>query len=349
MNPGHTGTPGPDDFDDLIDHLRTSTDDPQPTTAFRSQLRETLMTTTTLTGPNMGTIRSRPRAEWHWPVRGMRYLAYATTLALILTIATAGYLGSRHGTPTPTQESGALLAPSTPAVTPEASPGVPAEGCLNASPVLDRCSMSQIEGRALLPLNQYSPEQLSASEVQMQGWEVDPGIQVPFVADGLQTQGAAVDIVVGGAYQGQFDAKVTVVRVGGANEYPEPNTPIELARGDSVSYPIGTKVSMMNPLTSIVLKVKTVVIFAGADPGQQGATGEYRFRVDSNGSLPKPMADFENEVSFRLTYSYQQLSPEYLQSQGTKYSWWVLGPNASRLVGGSPGSGFILWVEQGRG
>jgi len=355
---GKIGRGIPDDFDDLVDAMREAGSEPEPGLAFRNGLKGRLMNTAAATHTYGIASTGAHRLPWKrngprpvgWPPvvgAGIRFVPLAAAVALLLAIVAIGIVTQRSGSPEPTDEAAGIWAPS-PAGTPEGTPfpfQMPIQ-CTTSTNMLDNCGNWRVEGNGLLPLDQYADARTAVSNVQMQGWEVDPGKTVPFVTDNSAVSGFALDFVVGGAYQGVFSTQVTISRSGGIYEYPAAGTMIELARGDTVSYAIGAKEQMTNPLNAIVLKVKTVVVFADVGPGQQGATGSFRYRIDGEGTLPKPLTEFTGSAAFQLSYSNLALDPKYLQAQGGAHSWWVLGPVASRLVGGNPGSGFILWVSQ---
>jgi len=105
-----------------------------------------------------------------------------------------------------------------------------------------------------------------------------------------------VDFVVSGAYTATFDVPVIVSqRVGGSGnrpiEYVDPGTPVELGRGESVSYQLGGLAELRNPLGRRVTHFKRAVVYAGdvAATHAAGVPG-VTMRANGDGVLRRPLA-----------------------------------------------------------
>lgn len=345
-----------DDFDAFIAALRRTDPDAVPSTSYRSNLREQLMeNTSTFQASQLesGLGRARWPRSLAMPGVGRRALAFGATAALLVAVVVTALLINGNGGPSSNKEAGGFLFPTVDA-TPDGTPFVLPEGCIPGSPFGVGCNVTDTVGGAFISTTGFvdvdveplTTRQSAASSVEMQGWEVDPNNQVQFGP--VDSNGAAIDFVVGGAYQAVFSSTAVVNRANGNHEYVEPGATVELGGRDSVEYPIGSKVSMANPLGALVLKVKTVVVYDGASPVSQDATGEFRMTVDGTGVLPMPLSDFDGSAGFVLTYTWMQVDPETLSAQNTNSYWYVLGPVASRDETG-PNTGFVLWAYQPRG
>jgi hypothetical protein len=187
----------------------------------------------------------------------------------------------------------------------------------------------------------------------MQGWEIDSAERVAFSTDPANlVTGVGVDVVVSGAYRATFDGPVVVTRpVAGGDStyfYPDAGAAVELSRGDSVSYQLGTKTEVVNPLEVTTLQFKSILFYEG-DPTPENLVldGNYRARLDGGESaeLSVPISEFD---TVQLTYIH--LLPGHpFPPEGTNWATPVLGPIASTLVGGGPDEGFVVWVGNGLG
>jgi hypothetical protein len=352
-----------DELTDAIQSLHAAAPDHRPTSTFRDDLREQLMhATAPIAIPGR---RQPPRLREHAAVRrsrvpsilggrAVRWTAIAATIALLLTTLAAGYLGGLIPAGNESEPTRNVAAPYLVNGTPVA--GTPASGTPVAN-VCDTvgqylpCGPNPEVGPGMFDPSRLPAEALAVTKAQLQGWEVEGSGKVAFSAPHYPVSGVAVDVVVMGAYRATFSAPVTVYRVypggGGTFQFPEAVAQIELIRGDSVSYQIGTKTEMENPFHSWTLKFKTALFYDGdPSPGNIGAAGNVQVRVDGDGTLPKPLAELgAPEISVEI--SYATLPDVGAPISGTTFLTPVIGPVASTQALGGTNEGFVVWVSTG--
>ena len=338
--------------------LHAGAPDHRPTSTFRDDLRETLMETAVPI--EMPALRQPPRlreqaSESRLRIpsimggRAVRWTAIAATVALLLTTLTAGYLSGLYPPdrgPEPTRN---VAAPNT---------GTPTAGTLVAHDCVDvpryfQCGATSSVGVGMVVPGKVQADALDVTKAQLQGWEVDGAETVSFSAPKSALTGMAVDVVVVGAYQATFSVPVAVARAyPGGNyswEYPDAGTVIELSRGDSVTYQIGTKTEVRNAFEAETLKFKTILFYEG-DPSPENTAGGggFRARIDGDGTLPKPLGELGSpEVHVQL--SYVTLAEGEAPPTGTRFITPVFGPVASTQALGGPNEGFVVWVSTNAG
>jgi hypothetical protein len=335
-------------------HAGAPTDLPDPT--FKAQLKEQLMESAmpitvafprrprnTPPGRVLPSVVGRIRPGAAGGLVG-RWVAIAATIALL--VATA--LGARFGGILPSDnepKSTRIAAPF--AATPESGTPAP-DFCAGVSVYLPCGNAADEVGFGSISLERYDADDLTVSKSQMQGWELDGSQSITFSDPITPVSGVAIDVVVFGAYRATFSEPVVVTRLypggGGPIEYPDANTLIELGSGDSVTYQIGVKNEVANPFSTKTLKFKTVLFYEG-DPSPENlmAGGNYRTRVDGDGTLPKALNEYSTpEVAIMITYA--SIIPGHPFPGDGTYADVVLGPVASTLIGGSPDEGFVVWI-----
>ena len=352
-----------DELTDAVQSLHAGTPNHRATSTFRDELREQLMQTALpikMPGarqlPRLREQAAEPRSRVPSILggRAVRWTAIAATIALLLTTLAAGYRGGLIPAGNGSEPTRNVAAPYLVNGTPVA--GTPASGTpvANVCDTVGRylpCGPNPAVGSGMFDPSRLPAEALDVTKAQLQGWEVEGSGTITFSAPHNPVKGVAVDVVVMGAYRATFSAPVAVARTypGGGNawQYPEAGAQIELSRGDSVSYQIGTKTELENPFNGLTLKFKTALFYDG-DPsaGNFGAAGNVQVRVDGDGTLPKPLAELgAPEVSVEI--SYATLPEVGAPISGTRFLTPVIGPVASTQVLGGPNEGFVVWVSTG--
>jgi len=352
-----------DDLTAAARSLHAGAPEHRPTSTFRDELRETLMQTAVpIEMPGLRqplhlreqAAESRLRTQPRLGKRAVRWTAIAASIALLLTTLAAGYLGGLYPQGSGSEPTRNVAAPYLVNGTPVA--GTPASGTPVAN-VCDTvgqylpCGPNPEVGPGMFDPNKVPAEALNVTKAQLQGWEVEGSGTVAFSAPHNPVTGVAVDVVVMGAYRATFSAPVAVYRAypggGGAWQYPEAGAQIELSRGDSVSYQIGTKTELENPFNGWTLKFKTALFYDGdPSPGNFGAAGNVQVHIDGDGTLPKPLAELgAPEISVEI--SYATLPEVGTPIRGTSFLTPVIGPVASTQVLGGPNEGFVVWVSTG--
>lgn len=356
----------------IVGQLSAEATQIRPPLTFRNHLRETLMHTPPMTAalpaptfqplPKLGrpvevdsdagrlvtTIPSRIQRT------GMRWAAIAATIALLLATAAGGFLASRDpGDGGPTRVVGYAASPEASPVTGEwidPCPGRP------YSP----CGSPDVMARAIVDGEIFSPDVLDASLVTMQGWEVAAGETVTWLADPNPLTGIATDMVLEGAYAATFSEPVMVNRpdaFGSSITYPEAGETVELSRGDTVSFELGTRVELSNPLATLPLRFKSVVVHAQPeeDTGEPGtgqpveglpSGGDVRINTDGTGTLPQPLGDYPNRV-LSLALMYIQVQPGFPLPEPTDHGQIVVGPVDP--IQPEIEEGYIVWAFESAG
>ncbi|HET7055720.1 MAG TPA: hypothetical protein VFI12_04605 [Thermomicrobiales bacterium] len=350
-----------DELTDAVQSLHAAAPTYRPTSTFRDELREQLMHTAMPI--EMPGVRQQPRlreqtAEPRLRVptvlggHAVRWTAIAATIALLLTTLAAGYLGGLLPAGNGSGPTRNVAAPYLVNGTPVAGTPVSGTPVANVCDTVGRylpCGPNPEIGPGMFDPSRLPAEALDVTKAQLQGWEVEGSGTVTFSAPHNPVTGVAVDVVVMGAYRAKFSAPVTVYRAypgsGGVWLYPEAGAQIELSRGDSVSYQIGTKTELENPFNAWTLKFKTALFYDGdPSPGNFGAAGNVQVRIDGDGTLPKPLAELgAPEISVEI--SYATLPEVGAPISGTTFLTPVIGPVASTQVLGGPNEGFVVWVS----
>jgi hypothetical protein len=341
--------------------LHASAPDHRPQSEFRNNLREQLMDTAVpITKPGFARVGQardsfigmRParaaRSRIPQVVRGgaVRWVAIAATIALLLTTAFGAWRGGII--PSNQKPNGTNVAAPFLGATPESSGTPAADPCGNV-PRYIPCGGNSEVGVGMFDPKSVPGEALAVTKAQLQGWELDGSETVQFSTPVEPVLGVAVDVVIMGAYRATFSAPVSVFRAypggGGTWQYPDSGTAIELSRGDSVSYQIGTKTEVENPFTATTLKFKTILFYDGnSSPENLMADGNFRIRVDGNGTLTEPLAELgAPEISVRLGYISPMPGMEL--PSATRFYTPVIGPVASTQALGGSNEGFVVWVS----
>lgn len=285
---------------------------------------------------------------------GMRWVATAATVALLLTTAAGGYL-SGIGRPGDGGTGTNVAAPLT--ASPEAGGAPELLGCgpdgAFDSYVPCALQLPNIVARSGI-LGDFPAEDLAVTKVQMQRWQIGGGQAVAFKEPMTQLDGIGLDVVINGAYTARFSGPVTVTddqsRIRGLYTYVPINTFIELVTGDVVTYELGTKLEIRNPLAETLLQFKTIQFYDGSPTPENvvASGGDFRAVVDGNGSLPQPINAY-GEGGMQIVLSYSQIIPGYpFPPEWLQQEVIILGPVDP--VGGPTGTeGFILWVFEVKG
>jgi hypothetical protein len=347
-----------DELTDAVQSLHAGAPNHQPTSAFKEELRENLMHATVPI--EMAGLRQPPRlreqaADPRSRVpsilggRAVRWTAIAATVALLLTTLAAGYLGGLYPSVNKPEPTGlAALYTGTPAAgTPAADP------CIAALPYVPCGYVAGMIGSAMIMPANLPNDALQVSRVQLQGWEVPGTATVTFTDSHNPVTGVAVDIVVGGAYLAEFSAPVVIARPSPEGtifyQYPEADSAVELSRGDSVTYEIGTRREVKNRFGATTLQFKTVLFYEGdASPDNALGGGQHQSEVEGDGPLPKALSDYsDGEIGVWLTYAHvpkgDSLSPQVLNMSA------VLGPVGNIEAQDNPNDGFVVWLSASRG
>jgi len=348
----------------------------RPTLTFRNHLRETLMHSGTLPmnaaspAPTFHPLPQLGRpVEIGQPIRsiiaprpgparstGMRWAAIAVTIALLLATAAGGFLATRGlGSGEPTRISGfAAASPETEPATPAIEPAVQSDDpCARFGPYHPCGGYGPIVASGLIAGSLY-PDTVTdgVTEMEMSAWSINPGQRAVFPVWTNPPAGMGMDIVIDGAYAATFSGAVVVARMGhgGTNiDYPVAGDLVELTVGDSVSYALGTRGDVSNPLATRTLEFKSLEFFSwaitpGATPdpaSSQAIQGSYSMVLDGAVSLPQSLDAYPNrELTIYLTFgsAVSSLSPAPDEADG-----FLLGPVTSQSNTEGSG-GFIVWA-----
>jgi hypothetical protein len=283
-------------------------------------------------------------------VRGgaVRWVAIAATIALLLTTAFGAWRGGiipSNQKPNTTN----VAAPYT--GTPEASETP--EGIVD--PCSDRFASTPYGtrpwiGAGLITGASIPEEDLSVTNIQMQGWELEGGDQVTFSDIGRALRGVGVDVVINGAYVATFSTQVTVSRPvlggGGRFDYVDANVVVELSRGDVVTYQLGTRIEVQNQFQSQALEFQSILFYAGDPPVEnRAATSRFESHVDGDSTLAEPLNHYASpDITVLITFLRQGCAVP----QDTDTLHRVLGPVPTTIyTGEAPGLGFIVWLSAG--
>jgi len=291
---------------------------------------------------------------------GGRWLSLAATIALLLATAAAGYLagvgvpGNDGRAPSMTGFQDATpTTDSTPAVTGSSFECAFGDGESYSSPYLP-CVELQEALASTEVRGTFSAKARAASSVQMQTWTVYGGASVSFRAPTSPVAGVAVDFVLDGAYVATFDAVVTVTPAYVPQVMIPVYTPlaagepVELTGDDIVSYEVGTKRTVSNPLAGTPLTLKTVLIYDG-DPSLgnlvEGSEGPPAFAatVDGDGKLPLTVGEY-GPLGPALLLNYVRVLDDYPFSSEVGGLRVVMGPVAGS-ADPTEVDGWVLWAS----
>ena len=345
----------------------------RPTLTFRNSLRETLMHSgpmpmnaaspaptfhplPKLSRPVEIGHPTRPSAALPERIRatGMRWAALAATIALLLATAAGGYLATRGpGEGNPTRVAGFAASP---VASPETAEWVDPCPGRPYSP----CGSPAVIARAIFDGEFFSPRVLDASLVTMQGWEVAAGEVVTWLADPNPLVGVATDMVLEGTYVATFSGPAVVSRpdpMGSGTTYPAAGEVVELGRGDTVSFELGTRVELSNPLSTQPLRFKSVVVHLErqVDTGAPGSGqpiegnpsgGDVHISEDGVGTLPKSLDTYPNR-ELALVLMYIQVQPGFPLPTPTDRDGIIVGPVDP--IQEDIEEGYIVWANEVRG
>jgi hypothetical protein len=246
------------------------------------------------------------------------------TIALLLVTLTIGGVALRQAG----RDGGTPTASLTAQDTPEVPPSDERWTCTRPDP-FERCatSMSSV-GSAELDVRRVDARVVDVRRVQLQDWHVTPGGEVlpdaaPWSFAGAM--GVIVDFVTDGAYSARFDVSVSVQRSpdGAPGAFVREDVPagttVELAKGESIAYPLGAQQSLRNPLTRTTLHFKRALfaddeaVFFRFSSAATPSTGQdierlttgagWQMSVDGDGVLSQPLGSLvPYEISFELAY-----------------------------------------------
>jgi hypothetical protein len=197
-------------------------------------------------------------------------------------------------------------------------------------------------------IQQFPADQLDVSNAQLQSWSLQPGAVMTF--EGNETgeiRGLAVDSPTSGTYAAVYDSPVVVSRGevnGWSYEQISAGTSIEIDAGDSVTYVLGTKRTISNPLSLTVLEFKSALFHNNVLPNIPTAVG-VAIVVDGDGTLLRPLGTNTNGPVVSLMYNFMR--PGYPLPDNLYGFHLVIGPVAGwedPLY-----QGYTLWVGEGRG
>jgi len=225
-----------------------------------------------------GGIRLRPHASRPWQLG--RWLIAAL---IVLSVAGGTWWSQQGGSGDPTPTT-AALAPRPDGSTPTALEQRPCLALPN--PYFDCPNAMRDVGFT----GSWIGGALDGGEyqVQLQGWAIATGSSV---AGGQSTdsEGWVTDFVINGAYTATFSEQAIVNPGGWTNdaiEYIDAGQPVELVRGDNVSYRLGSLVEIKNPLAEQRLEFKRAVIYRGDITPFSATAGGVTTRAEGDTTLP---------------------------------------------------------------
>ena len=231
--------------------------------------------------------------------------------------------------------------------------------CEGVAPYIP-CRQNSIVGEGAVGIAWLDSDLLQGRNLSLYRWSL--GSQV-IESSGFETAdnvGFAVDIVERGAYRATFTADVVVYRsevseVPGADGFYRSlfdraaGEVVELSRGDSVTYPLGTRDTVQSAFEGpdSELYVSTIVL-AESDqtvlPLESGATlvGSSLLPM----SLPEMMGGQVTDIAFfKLLFSEIRGEPTFPET--SQFGDLLLGPIYSSA--GRPEFAYMIWVQYSRG
>jgi hypothetical protein len=251
---------------------------------------------------------------------------------LILGLLGAAYIGQRGGTGDPPQESPLFASTDgTPGPPCDEATGEPVITCFN---IVDHLGSNWIDADLM---------EDSEQQVELQGWAITPGSTYHGISATSST-GAVVDFVLDGAYVATFNVQVILVHSTHINrpvEYIAAGQPVELVRGDSVSYSLGGLVELQNPLEAQRLEFKRAVIYTG-DATAFSATSEgVTTRLEGTRTIPLVLSYTSVDVALYYIQRYPGIS--ILPKQwSTKFTIGPVDPQFGT-------DGFVLVIGSAQG
>ena len=221
---------------------------------------------------------------WRRPGRAFNV---AATIALIVAVALGAFLVNRPAS-NPGPDVAQITAPGTPGMTPitasrmtPQATSTPCTSVYEGTGTLTRIAQSEFTSVAA-----SNPSRPLASW-QLQGWRVEPGVSARYVSP---APGYAVDFVLSGFYSATFGSTATVERhgeFGSSGEVIQPDSPVEITYGDTVSFDPAGGFQITNK--SAVAVVFKRALFTVEPPSKAPLTSGAQVVVDSNGALPRPL------------------------------------------------------------
>jgi len=188
--------------------------------------------------------------------------------------------------------------------------------CVDCPQFIEDVGSVRYLGRGIAPPIDATEADLAATNAQLQHWILDPGAQIEMDDATSGVHGAVVDIVLQGVaivtvdtpaivHRGRFTHKATY-------EYPLAGEPVELVRGDSISYAAGRAKTVTNPLTTIPMQLKSAVFYIGdvtLTRPADGTSDGRQIRVDGDGLLSQPLSRETYGGGFDVLLEYVELFP----------------------------------------
>lgn len=366
-----------------IDRLRNV---PPPRRGFRTDLKEELMSTHALAAENAspfpGTVHgaASPR-PLHGSTNGSFWTgtipAVLATAALIAVTLGGLYYGLiRPGSDGPTPPTAGFAAVQSNATPdPAGTPDGTTNGTPNASPNDE--AMNEVivaddpltaafgdqpswdAGRASIVVDEggvFTAEDLDGQNVRVDDITLAAASTSTYGATDMgDATGFASDFILDGAYIAEFDAPVLVERT----TWVLDSTPVtvipagqqvELVRGDSVSYPLGSKRALTNPMITTALRIKTVYVYDGTIPERiaTDSTGWEVVGVEAITTMPAAAAGQFEGGTIYLNF----LNTEEPVPADTVYENKILVAGPFGRTEGTKTleqAGFYVWISLGFG
>ncbi|MGH2551209.1 MAG: hypothetical protein ACRDHN_17625, partial [Thermomicrobiales bacterium] len=280
--------------------------------------------------------RSRPSHALIWMAAAL----------VLLSVIGAGLIGSNRGNdPEPTTSA---LAPffASPGASPQ--PREPTCADIVQNPFY-QCSgaMDYLGSGSGWPSN-YLDE--TTRNVQLQGWSVKAGATQAGAEAPTDSKGTVVDFVINGAYVATFTEQVMVSPQSATNEgirYIDAGKPVELVRGDAVSYQLGSLVEIRNPLSVERLEFKRGLVYGG-DISSMSSTDDGVTTAIEGDAMIQSGFNFAGVGNVRITLVYVHI-PEGVTFPPS--SWMgdaIIGP-VDPQRGPASYEGFVLTVGRVEG
>jgi hypothetical protein len=334
--------------------LETGTAEPP---GLRAQIWEDLMSTvpSVTAGSLAAPLPQRPRKlDEHTSSGGGRLLPHtsrASTITrwlfaalIVLSVAGGTWWSQRGGggDPTPTT---AALAPRPDGSTPTALEQRPCLALPN--PYFDCPNAMRNVGFT----GSWTGDALDGGEyqVQLQGWAIATGSSV---AGGQSTdsEGWVTDFVINGAYTATFSEQAIVNPGGWTNDaiqYIDAGQPVELVRGDNVSYRLGSLVEIKNPLAEQRLEFKRAVIYRGDITSLSMTADGVTTRAEGDTTLPAKVG-VEHRSSLALSLVTLDILPGVPFPPASLHVNAYIGP-VDPQTGPADLQGFVLFLYDMQG
>lgn len=252
---------------------------------------------------------------------------------LILGLVGAAFISQRGGDGDPSPGSALFASASgTPGPPCDETTGEPATTCIN---IIESLGFSSIDADLM---------EDSEQQVELQGWAITPGSTYRGPSDSSAAGGGVVDFVLAGAYVATFNVPVIVVHAWyGASpvNHIDAGEPVELVRGDTVSYALGGLVEIHNPLETQRLEFKRAVIFTGDASAFSATSDGVTTRLEGTRTIPLVLS--YTSVDASLYYMQRYPGTSVLPRQWANK--FIIGP-----VDPQQGSdGFVLVIGSTQG